>query len=89
MNVLKTTVKKSKFDALMGVLIDQQKQIDELRRSLREAVEAEVARNLGDKIHQIESTLTDTMVQRRIFIEKGYITRDEINAKYEELKKGN
>ena len=57
-----------------------------LRRDMRKLIVEEVARELGDKVHMIESTLKDVMMQRKIFEDKGYITKEEINKKYEELK---
>jgi len=84
---------EEQMEILMGLMVDLQKQQFELRKSIaslgiRELVEKEVEKSLGDKYHMIVSTLNDVMVQRRIFIEKGFITRDEINKKYEELKAG-
>ena len=73
---------------LLEKLTEQQRQILELKGLIRELVEKEVEKSLGDKYHMIISTLNDVMVQRKIFIEKGFITRDEINKKYEELKSG-
>ena len=84
---------EEQMEILMGLMVDLQKQQFELRKSIaslgiRELVEKEVEKSLGDKYHMIVSTLNDVTVQRRIFIEKGFITRDEINKKYEELKAG-
>lgn len=55
---------------------------------MHKLVEEAVERSLGDKYHMIGSTLQDVMVQRKIFMDKGFITRKEINKKYEELKTG-
>ena len=84
---------EEQMEILMGLMLDLQKQQFELRKSIaslgiRELVEKEVEKSLGDKYHMITSTLNDVMVQRKIFIEKGFITREEINKKYEELKSG-
>lgn len=80
--------KKSRIAALVEQVVGLQKQMLELRQEIRPLIEREVEKSLGDKYHMIVSTLNDVMVQRKIFIEKGFITRDEIEKKYEELKAG-
>lgn len=84
----KVSSKKSFKRALLDQLVEQQKQISELRVEMRKLVEEAVERSLGDKYHMIQSMLNDVIVQKKIFIEKGFITKDEINKKYEELKAG-
>lgn len=80
--------KKSFKRAILDQLVEQQKQIGELRSTIRDLIEKEVEKSMGDKYHMIQSTLNDVIVQRKIFMDKGFITREEINAKYEELKAG-
>lgn len=81
-----TPVKKPFKQFVLEHLMEQQKQINEIQRTIQELVEKEVATSLGDKIHLMNSTLTDIMVQRRIFIDKGFITREDIKDEYERLK---
>lgn len=83
------------MEILMGLMLDLQKENMELRRmvtqfkqTIRAEVEREFEKSASDKLHMISSTLNDVMVQRRIFIDRGFITREEVNKKYEELKAG-
>lgn len=80
--------KKSFKKSLLEKLMEQQEQIAELRQEMRNLVEEAVEKSLGDKYHMIGSTLQDVIVQKKVFFDKGFITREEINAKYEELKAG-
>ena len=61
----------------------------ELERKIGDMIDKKIQVHLGAKIHLIESTLKETILQKEILIEKGYMTRDEINKKYEELRNKN
>lgn len=86
--VLRTKVSQKK--GWRTVLLNNQEQfmerLNKHEKEMQKQIREEVEKELGDKIHMIESTLKDVMVQRKIFIDKGYITREEIDKKYEELK---
>lgn len=73
---------------LFKQLFELRKDISKVRKELKEEAVKCVEKELGDKIHMIDSTLKDVMVQRKIFIDKGYITREEVNEKYKELQEG-
>jgi len=47
----------------------------------------EVTKQLGDKIDILEGLYKEIIIQKKILQEKGYIDQEEINKKYEELKK--
>ena len=78
--------KKSRFAALTEMVIGLQKQVLELRQEIRPMIEREVERNLGDKIAMIDGALTESILQKEVLIEKGLMTREDINGKYAELK---
>ena len=67
-------------------LIEFSKLALSIKKDMRKQIIEEVQKEIGDKIHMIDSALKDVMVQRKVFEDKGYITKEEINKKYEELK---
>ena len=58
-----------------------------LKRDMRKLVLEEVTKQLGDKIDILEGLYKEIIIQKKILQEKGYIDQEEINKKYEELKK--
>jgi hypothetical protein len=87
-NVPRTKVgsKKSKYSMLLEQFEELQHEVRELRQGLGPIIEREVERNLGDKIAMIDGALTETILQKEVLIDLGIVTRDQINAKYEELR---
>ena len=78
--------KKSFKTAVLEQIRDQQRELLELKKSIPELVEKGIEKSLADKYHMITTTLNEIIVQRKIFLEKGLFTMDEIKRKYEELK---
>jgi hypothetical protein len=58
-----------------------------VKRDMKKVIEEEVRKVVGDKIDMMEGILTEIIIQKKILQDKGLITREEINKKYEELKK--
>ncbi len=71
---------------LMEKYIELSQEVMKLRNEMREFIEQSVCKSFGDKIQMITDTLKETVLQKEILIEKGYMTREEINKKYEELR---
>lgn len=71
---------------VVGHLIEFSNKILSIKKDMRKIITEEVMKEIGDKIHMINSALTDVMVQRKIFEDKGYITKEDVKKKYEELK---
>ena len=85
----KVSQKKGWKTVLLGHQEEFMKRLNKHDREVKKQIIEEVHKEIGDKIHMIESALKDVMVQRKIFVDKGFITREEINKKYEELKNRN
>lgn len=68
-------------------LMEIRKDISKIKKEMRDQIEKEVIKNLDDKVHLINSALNITMIMKEKFIEKGLIKREEINKRYEELRK--
>jgi len=86
--VPKTKVSTKK--AWRKILFDHQltimKRIHKNRREMKKEITREVEKQFGDKIEMIEGLYKDVIIQKKIFIEKGFIRQEDINKKYEELK---
>ena len=84
----KTKVSTKK--AWRKILLDHQimimKRIRKNRQEMRKEIKKEVEKQFGDKIEMIEGLYKDVIIQKKIFIEKGFIRQEDINKKYEELK---
>lgn len=79
--------KKSFKRVVIDNLAETQKRVMSIKKDMRKIIEEEVRKEIGDKIDMINGALTDVIIQKKIFIEKGFITREEIDKKYEELKR--
>jgi DNA-binding protein H-NS len=77
---------KSKYSILVEQISRAQEEVIKLRQEMKSLIEAEVQKSLGDKISMIDGALTETILQKEVLIERGLMTREEINAKYASLK---
>jgi hypothetical protein len=82
----KVLAKKSRYALLVQQMIELKETMTTIRREMRDLVTAEVQKNIGDKIAMIDGALTETILQKEVLIEKGLMTREEINVKYKELR---
>lgn len=73
---------------IMEELNNLWRELGNIRRNITIEVDAKVAKSFGDKIDMIDAALRESILQKEILIAKGFMTRGEINAKYEELKRG-
>lgn len=71
---------------LMERYIELSQEVMKLRGEMREYIEQSIYKSFGDKIDMIEGSLRESILHKEIFIEKGFITREEINRKWDELK---
>ena len=78
---------KSFKEAVLDHLEDTQKRVISIKKDMRKLIVEEVRKEIGDKIDMINGALNEVIIQKKILQEKGLITREEINKKYEELKK--
>lgn len=81
------------MEQISNMVLELQKQLFEMRqelgafrRDMHADITKEVIREFGQRQEMIDGILTDIVVQKECFYDKGYITRDEINKKYQELK---
>ena len=49
-------------------------------------VEEEVVKNLDGKVEKIDAILTEVILQKEVLIDKGFMTREEMNKKHVELR---
>jgi hypothetical protein len=74
----------------LKIIMDQNvklmQEVHSLRKEMADLVRKEVDKALGEKVAMIDGSLQEVIVQKKIFIEKGFITRQELNEKYKELK---
>ena len=80
------TPKKGSVKHLLEMIVEMKEQLNAQRDEMRRQIEAEFVRNYGDKSTLINDALNETIIQKEILIAKGLMTREEINAKYAELK---
>lgn len=73
---------------LLERCVDLSREVIGLRNEMREFIEQSVGKSFGDKIDMIDASLRESILHKELFIEKGFITRDEINQKWEELREG-
>jgi len=71
---------------LLDNLIGFSELVISIKRDMREQVIEEVEKEIGDKIKMIDGALTQTILMLRVFMDKGLITKDEIEKKHKELK---
>jgi len=89
-------INKSFFEApkiqrsLLKSVMDQNSQllreILSLKKEMHELVRAEVVKAFGDREAMIEGALRESILHKKILMEKGFFTREELEAKYKELK---
>lgn len=82
-----TVIPKKQFEKFLKIHAEWAKSTTGLKRDMRKLVVEEVTKQFGDKIDMIEGLYREVIIQKKIFQEKGYISQEEINKKYEELKK--
>ena len=80
-------VPKKQFNNLLKIHKEWAESSIGIRRDMRKLVIEEVAKEIGDKIKMIDGALTQTILMLRVFLDKGLITREEIDKKHKELKK--
>jgi len=79
--------KKSFKKALLDGFADTQKEVISIKRDMNEEIEKRINERLGDHIKRLEGLYADVMLQKKIFFDKGLISREELSQKYKELKK--
>lgn len=57
-----------------------------LRAEMLSTVRLLVKTEIGDVIDLINGALAETILQKEVLIDKGFMTRDEMNEKYRERK---
>ena len=80
---------KALIKAVMQQNIELAAEVAKLKSEMRQFVEQEVRKSLGDKIAMIEGSLRESILHKEILIDKGFFTREEVNAKYKELREAN
>lgn len=68
-------------------LVDFNKRVNSIKKDMRKLIIEEVEKEIGDKIDMIEAIYKRTIVIQNIWFDKGFVTREEIAEKYEEIKK--
>jgi len=81
------TNKKNKISILIENQIRLHGELLKLKRDIYSLVETEVKKNFDDKIEMIDAALKESILHKEILINKGFFTREEVNQKYEELRK--
>ena len=82
----KAISKPTKFAKLVEQVGELRKELLGLRAEMRAMVDEAVQKNIGDKIAMIDGALTESILQKEVLIDKGVMTRDEINEKYRDLQ---
>jgi fumarylacetoacetate (FAA) hydrolase family protein len=79
-----------KLKALVEQVNELQEQLLKLQidmnKEINKRVEEEVAKSFGDKIDMIDASLRESILQKEVLIDKGLMTREEINAKYADMR---
>jgi len=83
------TAPPTKKEILKAILTNQQifmenlgalqNQVNKLRSEIHELIRDEVVKEIGDKINLIDAALTETIIHKEVLIEKGLLTREEVN----------
>jgi len=84
--IIATPQKKSWRYQIIELLENMQTQINDMKKDMQKDVDKAVDGALAERIVRIDAALTETIIHKEILIDKGYFTRDEANAKLEELR---
>jgi len=57
-----------------------------LQNKMYELIRKQVDKIFADRVVMIEGSLRESIIHKEILIEKGFLTRQEVNDKYDELK---
>lgn len=68
-------------EELASQISDLRAELIKLRMEMRQTIREEVIKEIGDKISMIDATLTETIIHKEILIDKGILTREEVNNK--------
>lgn len=79
--------RKARFVLLAEQIQTLRDDLTKTRQEIQTLIEVGVEKSLGDKINMINGALTESILQKEVLIDKGLITRAEINAKYAALKR--
>jgi len=74
------------FNLMLKRNIALSQEILGLRNEMYELVKKQVDKIFADRIDMIEGSLRESIIHKEILIDKGFITRQEVNDKYDELK---
>ena len=88
---LKNAGKRKLLETLLANQVALEKRFHELGQqinSLRGDIRGEVEKQFGEKIEMIDASLKDSILIKEVFYEKGFLTRQEVTAKYGEMKRG-
>jgi hypothetical protein len=70
---------------LMEFMNDINRQLFELRKDLTSKVREQFEQANAEVLSLINATLTETILQKEILIDKGLIIREEVKARYAEI----
>lgn len=79
--------KKSFKNTVIDHIKDTQKEVIAIKKDMNEEIEKEVTERLGDYVHRIESALNGVIALKEMFIEKGFISREEFNKQMATMRK--
>lgn len=68
-------------------LIEFSRQVLSIKKDMRKIIMEEVTKQFDDRKIMLEGLYREVLLQKKVLMDKGLITREEINKKYEELKK--
>ena len=74
-------------EIVVEYLIEFNKQVISIKKDMREIIAEEVTKQFDDKEIMLEELYKQTLLIQKVLMDKGLITREEINKKYEQLKK--
>lgn len=79
--------KKSFKKVVLDHVANTQEQVLSIKKNIRKEVEEAVEKEIGDKIHMINSALDGVIALKEMFIEKGFISREEFNQQMAKMRK--
>ena len=84
-----TVIPKKQFEKFLKVQAEWAKSTTGLKRDMRKLILEEVTKQFDDRKIMLEGLYKEVLLQKACLFDKGLISREDLTAKYEELKKKN